>query len=212
MSKVLNASKTAISKVVSAITAIDTTISNTWSQWAQGMSEAIVEAYGENLDDEKYADDREEILTQVGTEQGWIDADDNTKKSRKTEVNRILKGAMGAGTTLGAVCEYWHNQSLLKNGGVVGGRKVSKQVVLRIASNLPKSKTRKECIEKVLATFKPGSGRGAPPKTDLQEIQSMIDKIAKMKSRAKGVKAMQAKLKSACRSKDCKEYFTYPAE
>lgn len=213
MSKLLNASKTAIGKVVSSIVSIEDKQSDVWSKWAQNMSTELVEAYGENLDDEKYDDDREAILQGVGEAQGWNDADDNTKKSRKTEVNRILKGFMGAGTTLGEVCAYWHNQSLRKDGGVVNGRKVSKVVVLRVASHLPKSKTRKECIEKVLSTFKPSAGKGAPPKTDLQEIQAMIDKIAKLKSRAKGVKGMQKALQNICaRNKDCKGYFTYPSE
>lgn len=203
----------AIGKVVSSIVSIEDKQSDVWSKWAQNMSTEIIEAYGENLDDEKYNDDREAILKGVGEAQGWWDAPEDTKKSRKTEVNRILKGVMGAGTTLGDVCTYWHNQSQRKDGGVVNGRKVSKVVVLRVASHLPKSNTRKECIEKVLATFKPGAGKGGTPKTDIQQIQDMIDKIAAMKSRAKGVKGMQKALQNICaRNKDCKEYFTYPSE
>lgn len=200
--------------IAKAYAAIDASIATAWRDWGVNLSTKLNAAFDENLDQESDKETREELLTEIGEEKNWSELDAAQLKSRKTEANRILKGFKGAGTTLGNTITRWDRESKKKDG-IVKGRRVSKQVVLRLASELPKAATQTEAIEAVVASFEKtssGSGGGGIPKTNVQEIQDMIDTIAGMPKRAKAVKLMQAKLKTICNSKELKEYFEYPED
>lgn len=200
--------------IAKAYAAIDPAIASAWRDWGVNLSDKLNRAFDANLDQDSDKETREELLAEIGEEKGWSELDAAQLKSRKTEANRILKGFKGAGTTLGNTITRWHNESKKKDG-LVKGRRVSKQVVLRLASELPKAANQKDAIEAVVASFEKtssGSSGGGIPKTNVQEIQDMINTIAAMPKRAKAIKLMQAKLKTICNSKELKEYFEYPED
>lgn len=216
----MSINKTVKRGIAKAYAAIDASIATAWRDWGINLSTKLNAAFDENLDQDSDKDTREELLAEIGEEKGWSELKADQLKSRKTEANRILKGFKGAGTTLGNTITRWDNESKKrdKNGkpnGLTKGRLVSKQVVLRLASELPKAANQKAAIEAVVASFEKtssGSSGGGIPKTNVQEIQDMIDTIAAMPKRAKAVKLMQAKLKTICNSKELKEYFEYPED